>query len=439
MLIESKKISLLGLGKENLSFLTWLLKHGYKGQVTVCDHRKKKDLKPLIEKERALKKYLPQIKWQVEGTFNQNLDKFEILFRSPGWPLNCPGIKQATLKKVLVTSAMEFFLFACPSKNVIGVSGSKGKGTTASLITAILKAAKKKVFLGGNIGVAPFDFFDQIKKSDWIVLELSSFQLESLNIGTTYSILTNIFKEHLSPADPYNPNYHSSFNNYVKAKLQIAKTPNNQILIANNNLKKILDKKKIKSRIVYFQAEKMKSQLKGNYNQENIGAAVALSKVLKIKKDIYQKTISSFTNLEHRLELVQDKNSIKYFNNSFATTPESSTLDLLSFSEPIILIAGGADKGSSFKKLAQTIKAKVKHLILLDGIATPKIKIELKKINFPLQKIDNADSMMKAVSLAKKQAEPGDVILLSTACASFGLFKNYKDRGKQFKHYVQKK
>lgn len=438
MLIASKKIAFLGLGKENLAFLSWLLKHNYEGQITICDHRKKIDLIPLIKKDSLLKKHLAKINWQVEQSFNQDLDKFEILFRSPGWPLACPGVKQAMTKKVLVTSAMEFFLFACPSKNVIGVSGSKGKGTTASLIAVILKAAKKKVFLGGNIGIAPFSFFDQIKKTDWIVLELSSFQLEDISVGPTYAVLTNIFKEHLSPADPFNPNYHSSYEAYIKAKLQITKTPNNKLLIANSNLKKVLAKRKIKSKIIYFQASKIPSKLKGGYNQENIGAAVALSKALKIKKDIYEKAIVSFANLEHRLELVQDKKGIKYYNNSFATTPESTILDLLSFKNPIILIAGGADKGSSFKNLAKMIKTKVKHLILLEGVATPRIEKELKQINFPLQKLENTNNMLNAVSLAKKQAQSGDIVLLSTACASFGLFKNYKERGEQFRYYVKK-
>jgi UDP-N-acetylmuramoylalanine--D-glutamate ligase len=438
MIIESKKIAFLGLGKENLSFLSWLLKHNYEGRITICDHRKKTDLIPLIKKDPILKKHLPKIEWQVEQAFNQNLDKFEILFRSPGWPLACPGVRQAISKKVLVTSAMEFFLFACPSKNVIGVSGSKGKGTTASLITAILKAAKKKVFLGGNIGIAPFDFFDQIKKTDWVVLELSSFQLEDIGVGPTYAVLTNIFKEHLSPADPLNPNYHPSYEAYIKAKLQITKTPNNILLIANSNLKKVLSNRKIKSKIIYFQAEKISSKLQGGYNQENIGAAVALSKALKIKEPIYEKAVASFSNLEHRLELVLDKKGVKYYNNSFATTPESTALDLLSFSSPIILIAGGADKGSSFKKLAKVIQKKVKHLILLEGASTPRIKKELEEINFPVQKLEHVNSMAKAVSLAKKKAQPGDVVLLSTACASFGLFKNYKERGEQFRYYVKK-
>jgi UDP-N-acetylmuramoylalanine--D-glutamate ligase len=347
-------------------------------------------------------------------------------------------VRQAISKKVLVTSAMEFFLFACPSKNVVGVSGSKGKGTTASLIAAILKADKKKVFLGGNIGIAPFDFFDQIKKTNWVVLELSSFQLEDISVGPTYAVLTNIFREHLSPADPFNPNYHPSYEAYIKAKLQITKTPNNKLLIANSNLQKVLSSRKIKSKITYFQAEKISSKLKGSYNQENIGAALALSKALKIKKDIYEKAVASFSNLEHRLELVLAKKGIKYYNNSFATTPESTILDLLSFSNPIILIAGGADKGSSFKNLAKAIKEKVKHLILLEGAATPRIEKELKQINFPLQKLDHANRMSMAVSLAKKQAQPGDIVLLSTACASFGLFKNYKERGEQFRYYVKK-
>ena len=438
MFIGSKNIAILGLGKENQALLAWLFKHDYQGSVTICDRRNKNELKKIIQKNTSLNQYFPNLKWKLEQQFNQNLEDFELLLRSPGWPIHCPGVQKALKHGSLLSSAMEFFLASCPSKNIIGVTGSKGKGTTASLITAILKQDKRRVFLGGNIGIAPFEFFDQIKASDWVVLELSSFQLEDLKISPRYSVLTNIFKEHLSPADPYNPNYHKSYASYIRAKLQITTNKQNKILIANEKLKNRLERQQLNTKIIYFKASNLNSKLQGISNQENIGAAIEMSKVLKIKKEVYSTAIAKFSNLEHRLELVIKKNNIQYYNNSFSTTPESTILDLMSFKNPIILIAGGADKGADFKILAKTIKSKVKYLILLDGQASPRLLKNVINNNYQTSKISSASSMQMAIKIAKNKAVPGDIVLLSTACASFGLFKNYKERGEQFRYYVKK-
>jgi UDP-N-acetylmuramoylalanine--D-glutamate ligase len=375
---------------------------------------------------------------QDPKNFNKNLYQFDILFRSPGWPLFCPGIQEAKEKGLTeISSPLNLFFALSPTKNIIGVTGSKGKGTTASLIYQILKDTGKKVWLGGNIGVAALSFLTKIKPSDYVVLELSSFQLEDLKHSPKISVMTNLFREHLAPADPHNPNFHHSYNNYWQAKLNIAKNKENKYLIANKNLKAKLGGLKLPGRKIYFNPSQLKSKLVGNYNQENIGAAIAVAKILKIKPGQYQKTIANFSNLEHRLEFVKEIKGVKYFDNSFSTTPESTILDLKSFSEPLILIAGGADKGSNFKPLAQAIKKKIKFLILLVGKATPRIKKELKQIKFPKEKMLEVNSLARAVKIAKQKANSGDIVLLSPACASFGLFKNYKERGNLFKHYVK--
>lgn len=438
MYLESKEIALLGLGKENLSLLSWLLKHSYSGNICICDRRSQLELEKILFSKIPKAKLKNRLSWRLGKMFNTKLEDFELLFRSPGWPLFCPGVEQAIKKGSLVSSPMEFFLANCPTPNIIGVTGSKGKGTTASIIYQILKDSGKKVFLGGNIGIAPFDFFDQLTKTSWLVLELSSFQLEALKISPRYAVLTNLFKEHLAPADPLNPNYHHSYQNYLQAKLQIAKNKENKYLIANYKLEKKLSKQKLAGKIIYFKASQLKSHLQGDYNQDNIGAAVTLSRVLKIKKEVIEKSVANFHNLEHRLEKVVGRKDIHYFNNSFSTTPESTILDLKSFQAPIILIAGGADKGANFQKLGEAINQKVKILILLDGQATPRIKQATLQTGFSAKKIISCPSMAEAVKQAQKKAQAGDIVLLSTACASFGLFKNYKERGEQFKYYVKK-
>lgn len=413
--LNGKKIALLGLGLDNQALLALLKSQKIKADITIKD---------------AL---------QDPKGFNKNLYKFDILFRSPGWPLLCPGIQEAIYNEhTEISSPLNLFFALCPSKNIIGVTGTKGKGTTASLIYKILKDAGKRIWLGGNIGVSPLTFLDKIKSTDYVILELSSFQLEDLKYSPIISVITNLYKEHLAPADPNNPNFHHSFNEYWQAKLNIAKNPENKYLIANKSLAPKLKKAKISGKLIFFTASSLPSKLVGDYNGQNIGAALEVAKILKIKESKIKKTIANFGNLEHRLEFVEEINGVKYFDNSFSTTPESTVLDLKSFNFPIIQIAGGADKGTNFKNLAKTIKAKVKFLILLPGKGTPKIKKELQIVKFPKEKMKEVASMEEAVRIAEQKASTGDIVLLSTACASFGIFKNYKERGDLFKKYVRK-
>ncbi|MFZ4632021.1 MAG: Mur ligase family protein [Patescibacteria group bacterium] len=411
---NNKKIALLGLGLDNQALLELLKSQKVKAEITIKDAR------------------------QDPKGFNKNLYQFDILFRSPGWPILCPGIQEALNKgKTEMTSPLNLFFALCPSKNIIGVSGTKGKGTTASLIYQILKDSGKKVWLGGNIGIAPLGFLNKIKASDYVVLELSSFQLEDLKFSPMISVITNLYKEHLAPADPNNPNFHNSYSKYWQAKLNIAKNIQNKYLVINSSLKSKVKKIKLPGKLVYFSASQISSKLVGTYNKENIGAALEVAKILKINNKSAEKSVAKFGNLEHRLELVEEINKIKYFDNSFSTTPESTVLDLKSFTTPIIQIAGGADKGASFKDLAKTMKAKVKFLILLPGNGTKNIKKELIKIKFPNIKFKEVENMEEAVRIAEQKAVAGDTVLLSTGCASFGIFKNYKERGDLFKKYVR--
>ncbi|PKM91057.1 UDP-N-acetylmuramoyl-L-alanine--D-glutamate ligase [Candidatus Falkowbacteria bacterium HGW-Falkowbacteria-1] len=435
--LENKKIALLGLGIENQSLLKFLLKKNKDLDISICDKRTKSDLIKILQKINI--KNWKKIKFQTENKFNIELDKFNILFRSPGWPILCPGIQKAIEKNVELSSAMNLFFELCPSKNIIGVSGSKGKGTTASLIYEIIKNSGKKCFLGGNIGIAPFDFIEKIKKNDFVILELSSFQLEDLNYSPKIAVLSNIFKEHLSPADPNNPNFHKNFESYTGAKMNItAKQSKGDYLVANQKIKIIVQKYKIKSKIIYFTKSKSKNILAGDFNKENIAAAEKVATLLKINKSISQKTIKNFKNLEHRLELVRILKNVTYYDNSFSTTPESTIADLQSFKKNIILLAGGSDKGANFKKLAKEIKKRVKLILFFPGQGSERMHKELNKINFPKNKVKMINSMTEAVISAYKKSQEKDTILLSTACASFGIFKNYKERGNLFKDEVKK-
>jgi len=423
-------IALLGLGLDNQALLLLLVSYKSEVQITICDERPKKEL-PKIKLQNL------KIKYQLGVSAHKNLELFDIIFRSPGWPLSDPALKKAVAGGTEISSPLNLFFILCPTKNIIGVTGSKGKGTTATLIAKILEDAGHKVWLGGNIGISPLSFVTKIKVTDYVVLELSSFQLEDLHYSPRWAVITNLFSEHLAPADPHNPNFHSSLNSYWQAKINIATGSDNQYLIVNKKLKSKISDSKLNKKPEYFSASALPSHLIGDFNRDNIGAAVTLAKALKIPASKYKKTIAAFKNLEHRLEFVIEKNGIKYFDNSFATTPESSVADIQSFTGPIIQIAGGSDKGADFKPLARAIKKKIKHLILLPGKGGERLKKELQKLKFSPIKMSEVKNMAQALTIARSQATTGDTVLLSTACASFGIFKNYKERGDLFQKYAR--
>lgn len=457
--LKNKKIAVLGLGIENQALVNFLLTKKVKCEITVCDKRSKEELgdkyanlnKNAVKGVRSpMGRRAPFVSlgWKLGQDFNKGLYEFDILFRSPGWPVSCPGVQEAIRAGILLSSPMKLFMDLCPTKNIIGVTGTKGKGTTSSLIHHILKTGfgrattnsahaneKKRVWLGGNIGVAPFDFVNKIKKNDWVVLELSSFQLEDMTVSPKIAVITNFSREHLAPADPNNPNYHKNMTDYWCAKMSIfAYQKKGDLAVVNEKLKtKIQD---TKSKIIYFDKSNLKSRLVGEHNKENIAAAVEVARAVGIKKDIIIRAVRSFKGLEHRIEFVKEAGGAKYYNDTFATTPEAAITAMKSFNSPIILLAGGADKGSDFGALAREIKKRVKFLILFSGEGTERIKKELNKVCYNKGRIVVVDNMKDAVKKAKENVTRGDVILLSPGCASFGVFKNYKERGYLFKKII---
>lgn len=430
--LKKKKIAILGLGVENYFLLKYLLKKKVQCEITICDLRSKEQLG-----DKYLEFSRLGIQWKLEGDFNRNLTVFDILFRSPGWPISCPGVQAALKAGSQLSSAMNLFFDLCPTKNIIGVTGTKGKGTTSSLIVSILKAAKKRVWLGGNIGVAPFEFINKVKKKDWVVLELSSFQLEDLHKSPHIAVLTNFSPEHLAPADPNNPNFHKNLKSYWEAKANLfAYQKKNDYLVVNN---KIQDSKcKTLGKNIKFTKSDLASKLPGEHNKENIAAAVEVAGLLKIANNDVVRAVKNFKGLEHRIEKVAEIEGVIYYDDSFATIPESSIIALKSFTQPIILLAGGADKGADFKNFAKEIKKRVKFIILFKGIGSERIIIELKKINYSVDRYIVVDNMNKAIVAARKNIKAGDIVLLSPGCASFGVFKNYKERGNLFKEVVMK-
>ncbi|MCK4540524.1 UDP-N-acetylmuramoyl-L-alanine--D-glutamate ligase [Candidatus Parcubacteria bacterium] len=447
--LQNKKICILGFGIENQALVEFLLNRKIDCEITICDAQEN-----IVGTRRGTFSHNKNIEWRLGENYDKNLDKFDIIFRIAGYPLFSPEIKKAKKFGVEISSPIKLFFELCPTKNIIGVTGTKGKGTTSSLIYEILKSSagtercpipardNPNIYIGGNIGIPVFNFFEKIKKDDYVILELSSFQLEDLQINPKVAVITNFSREHLKPADPHNPNYHKTLENYWQAKFNIirSQTKNNFAIInkdlklkVENSFKNILS---VNGKKIYFYKSNLNSQLIGEHNKKNIAAAFEAAKVLKINKKYIVKAIANFKGLEYRLEFIAKKNSMDFYNDSFATTPESTITALKSFDCPIILIAGGADKGNDFKEMAKAIKQKVKFLILFAGKGSIRLKNRLHKISFSDNKICMANNMSEAIKTALAKADSGDVVLLSPGCASFGVFKNYKERGRSFKDAV---
>lgn len=448
--LQGKRIAILGLGIENLALVKYLLEKELECELVLCDIRPRKEIKKKMDElsEYLYKNKTATIRLNLGPGYDDQLEKYDIVMRSPGYPLFSRNLvkaftrnkKSGAERNLIISSPMKMFFDLSPTGNIIGVTGTKGKGTTASLIHHVLNRTGKRAFLGGNIGIAPFEFLGQLKKDDWVVLEMSSFQLEDIHKSPRISVFTNFYKEHLSAADSNNPNYHKRLKDYWEAKLNIFRWQTKKdIGVVNEKWGRLLASYQFRSRFHYFGASSLDTPLIGEHNKENVGAAEKVAKILNIKKNVIAEAMKNFTPLPHRLEFVQEKGGVRYYNDSFATTPDAAITALRSFTAPVILLAGGADKGSDFSQMAKEINQKAKYVILFDGQGSVKIQKELRKCGFPQEKVKMVCNMKEAKKLVRQNREFGDVVLLSPGCASFGVFNNYKERGELFRKYISKK
>lgn len=355
-----------------------------------------------------------------------DLKKYDMVVRSPGVYRYRKELKDLTN----VTSKTKIFFDVCPAK-IIGVTGTKGKGTTSTLIYEILKKAGKKVFLGGNMGKGIFGNLEKMDSESWVVLELSSFQLIDLHKSPHIAVVLMTTSEHLD--------WHSSPEEYVRAKFSICNFQfSNDFAIYNKdypNSVKIGMQGQGKKIAISGKDWTGPLRLRGDHNRENMAAAAAVAKILDIRNEIIEEIAREFKGLEHRLEEVATINGVTYFEDSFSTTPETTIAAIKSFTEPLILIAGGSEKGSDFTELGKVVgeSKNVKAVILIGLMAD---RIDKAITNRDLKIIRNLSNMESIVKTASEIAQSGDVVLLSPAAASFDMFKNYKERGEQFKKEV---
>ena len=432
MNFKDKKIAIVGLGVEGLASVQYLKKHGAK--VTELD---KKDSK----------KYL------------DNLEQYDLIVRSPGVKLSLLKVNPSK-----ITSQTKLFFDLCPCP-IIGVTGTKGKGTTASLIYEMLKKNRQDAYLGGNIGKAPFDFLDKLSPHSIVVLELSSFQLQDLTKSPHIAVMLMTTSEHLKAWG--DANYHESINEYIDAKRNILRFQNsNDFAVVNRDYPASNESDVFTQGQVYYVSRERDgyegcfvenealwilkdgqktriittSQIKipGGHNLENACAACMAATLCGVSKENIASVLKTFKGLEHRLELVKEVNGVKYYDDSFSTTPETAIAAIEAFKNPEILILGGSSKNSDFNELGRIISSH-KNIKAIIGIGKewPRIRSKIsKKTRIIL--VEGAENMNKIIMAASKIAKEGDVVLLSPACASFDMFKNYKDRGEQFKREVNR-
>ncbi len=396
-----------------------------------------------------------EIRDQKQGDdYLEDLEKFDLIIRSPGVKLSD---LEGKVSREKISSQTKIFMDLCPAP-IIGVTGTKGKGTTSSLIYEMLKADGRDVYLGGNIGVPPFEFLEKLNGASWVVLELSSFQLQDLEKSPHIAVMLMVTSEHMD--------YHKDHREYIEAKRNIlSHQTDNDFAIVNRDYPPSNESDILTSGKVYYVSREREVeegcfalgnqiilrtngnsipvidtrelQLKGDHNQENVSAATIAAYLAGVRVGTIIKAIQSFKGLEHRLELVTTVAGVEYYNDSFSTTPETAIAAIKSFNNPEILILGGSPKQSDFSELGKVIgeSENIKAIIGV-GVEWQRIKAEIKNVRPETLIIEGADSMEKIVLAASKLAVSGDVVLLSPACASFGMFENYKDRGNQFKEQV---
>lgn len=449
--LNGKKVAIIGLGVSNIPLIDYM--HKYNAKVTVFDQKEESKIKDDLIKK--IKNYNFSTSFGKDSF--KNLKGFDIIFRSPSCLPTKKELVEEKQRGAIITSEIEMLMKLTPAK-IIGVTGSDGKTTTTSLIYSILKKAGNNVYLGGNIGIPLFTKVGEMKPSDFVVLELSSFQLMGMEISPHVGVITNITPNHL--------NVHKDYQEYIDAKKIIFKYQNeNDVIVLNydNEITKNCAKEAI-SKVRFFSGkEKLENgfivdeneikecndgirkhiinsteiKLRGEHNLENIATALAATKDY-VDEDTAVQAIKEFSPVEHRLEFVREINGCKWYNDSVSSTPTRTIAGLNSFDEDIVLIAGGYDKNLDYTPLAKPILKKVKALILLgqtSGKIFEAVKREEEKENKQI-KIYMCDNLTDTVNQAKKVAKPGQIVLFSPASASFDLFKNFADRGNQFKNIV---
>lgn len=448
--ISDKKIAMCGIGISNTPLVLDFLKRG--ARVIVCDRRTREQIGELADRLEAAGAEL-----KLGEGYLDNLE-VDTIFRTPGMSFNLPELLDARRKGIAVTSEMEVFFDLCPA-TIFAVTGSDGKTTTTTLIAEMLKAEGKKVFVGGNIGKPLLPEIEDIGPDDFVVVELSSFQLISMRKGPDVAVVTNVAPNHLD--------VHKDMDEYVEAK-------KNCILHQNAFSRTVLNydneithdfRYHVRGQSLGFSMEKrMKNgawlspdgmlhmsyrgidapvlnrqdiAILGDHNVANYLAAISAVWGY-VGVDNIRKVAKEFKGVEHRIEFVRELSGVRYYNDSIASSPTRTIAGLKALPSNVILIAGGYDKHIPFEPMAPAVVEKVK-LLILSGPTAEKIENAIKadesyKEGSP--EIVRVNDLAEAVKVAHEKAVSGDVVSLSPACASFDAYPNFVARGNHFKELV---
>ena len=447
--LKGKRVAVIGIGVSNTPLIKMLLRAGVK--VTACDKKPMSAFAGLAEELESL-----GAKLRLGEDYLEDLD-FEVIFRTPGMRPDLPQLVSALQKGAILTSEMEVFFQVCPCQ-IIAVTGSDGKTTTTTIIAELLKAAGRTVYVGGNIGKPLLPDVDGMEPDDIAVLELSSFQLMTMQQSPGIAVVTNLAPNHLD--------VHKSMEEYMEAKENIFLHQDEDGLLvvnADNDITRGFAAE-APGRVAMFSRQSEPERgaflrdgviwvrnsmherpvlpvedilLPGAHNVENYMAAVTALDGL-VPDGVVREFAKKFAGVEHRIELVRTLNGVRYYNDSIASSPSRTIAGLRSFSQKVILIAGGYDKHIPFDVLGPEITAHVKELFLT-GHTAGKIREAVEAspdylpAALPIHVIDDFD---QAVLAAHRAARPGDVVILSPACASFDKFRNFMERGAAFKKII---
>lgn len=448
---KGKKIAMLGIGVSHTQLIFDFLRQGAK--VYACDRREREQIGPIADKlEQA------GAKLRLGEHYLDNLE-VEVVFRTPGMNYHLPELEDARKRGIAVTSEMEVFFDLCPA-TIFAVTGSDGKTTTTTLIAKMLEAEGKTVHVGGNIGKPLLPDIENIKPEDFVVVELSSFQLISMRKSPDVAVVTNVAPNHLD--------VHRDMDEYVEAKKNILLHQNafsRTVLNRDNDITESFRPFARGQLLGFSMNRKLKNgawldkdgvlhmtyrgmdlpvidrneiSIVGDHNVENYLAAItAVWGYVSVKS--IKKVAREFTGVEHRIELVREKDGVKYYNDSIASSPTRTIAALKAFKEPVILLAGGYDKHIPFEPMVPYIIEKVKRLYLC-GDTADRIEAAIKASPnyYGKPEIVKTNNLGESVTLANEFAKKGDTVILSPASASFDAFKNFVERGNYFKDLVNK-
>lgn len=449
--MKGKRIAFCGAGISNTPLILSFLEKG--ARVYVCDRRTREQLGELADR---LEKAGAELR--LGENYLEKLE-VEIIFRTPGMSFHLPELEAARKKGIAVTSEMEVFFDLCPA-TIFAVTGSDGKTTTTTLIAKMLEAEGKTVHVGGNIGRPLLPEIENIKPEDFVVVELSSFQLISMRKSPDVAVVTNVAPNHLD--------IHKDMDEYVEAKKNVLLHQNafsRTVLNRDNDITESF-RPFVRGQSLGFSMERQvrngawvdddgmlhmayrgmdvpvlhrdEIAIIGDHNVANYLAAItAVWGYVGVES--IRKVAREFMGVEHRIELVRELDGVKYYNDSIASSPSRTIAGLKAFKQRVILIAGGYDKHIPFEPLAPYVVEKVKTLYLC-GATADKIEQAIRSYagfdgEPEIIRVENID---EAVQKAHEKAEPGDVVTLSPACASFDAFPNFAARGNHFKEVVNK-